>query len=105
VVAASIDSESASSGWLTGLGAAAATGISFIAWLLIALGAVFGWAWGVGWVYTGVALPAATMGSLASHMTRRRAYFWVGLAVTLIPLVTYVLLEATAPPPPPGWND
>lgn len=90
---------------LLGLSAVAVTGASFVAWLLIVLGTVFSWLWGTEWIYTGFTLPAAGVGALAAQLTRRRAYFWVGLAITLIPLVAYVLLDVTAPPPPPGWND
>jgi hypothetical protein len=92
-------------GLLLGLAAFATTGISFVAWLLIALGTIFPWYWGTEWIYTGLALPAVSVGAVAAHTNRRVLYFWLGLAITLIPLVAYVLLEVTTPPPPPGWND
>lgn len=100
-----IDREPAPNGLLLGLAAFATTGVSFVAWLFIALGSIFPWYWGAEWLYTGLALPAASFGALAAHSYRRPLYFWLGLAITLIPLVAYVLLEATTPPPPSGWND
>jgi hypothetical protein len=101
----SVDRASSPSGVLFGLAALAATGISFVAWLLIAFGTLFDWLWGAEWIYTGLALPAATIGAIVAYTTQRPRYFWLGLAITLIPLVAYVFLDATAPPPPPGWND
>jgi uncharacterized membrane protein YfcA len=92
-------------GVLLGLGALAITGVSTVAWLLIALGSFFSWLWSEAWIYTGLALPAAAVGAVAAHVTERRTYFWLGFAITLIPLIAYILLEANAPPPPPGWND
>jgi hypothetical protein len=101
----SIDRGQAPVGLLLGLSAVAVTGVSVIAWLLIVLSTIFSWYLDWEWIYTGLALPAAGVGALVAQLTRRRAYFWVGLAITLVPLVAYVLLAATAPPPPPGWND
>jgi len=101
----SVEQRNPPGGLLLGLSAVAATGVSFVAWLLIAFGTVFSWLWGPEWLYTGFALPAASMGALAAHMTRRSRYFWLGLAITLIPLVAYIGLDLTAPPPPAGWND
>jgi len=100
-----MEGRNAPGGLLLGLSAVVATGVSFVAWLLIALGTVFSWLWGSEWLYTGLALPAASVGAIAAHMTRRSRYFWLGLAITLIPLVAYIGLDLTAPPPPPGWND
>ena len=102
---ASVDDRQAPVGWLLGLSAVAVTGISFVAWLLIVLSTIFSWRVSTEWIYTGFALPAASVGAVAAHFTRRPVYFWVGLAITLVPLVAYVLMAATTPPPPPGWND
>jgi hypothetical protein len=101
----SVEERNPPGGLLLGLSAVVTTGVSFVAWLLIALGTVFSWLWGSEWIYTGLALPAASVGAIAAHMTRRSRYFWLGLAITLIPLVAYIGLDLTAPPPPPGWND
>lgn len=102
---ASVDRSQAPVGVLLGLSAIAVTGVSFIAWLFIVLSTAPSWYVDSEWIYTGIALPAAGIGAIAAHLTRRRVYFWIGLAITLIPLVAYVLLAATAPPQPQGWYD
>ncbi len=101
----SVEERNLPGGLLLGLSAVVTTGVSFVAWLLIALGTVFSWLWSTEWIYTGLALPAASLGAIVAHMTGRARYLWLGLAITLIQLVAYIGLDLTAPPPPPGWND
>ena len=95
----------APNGILLGLSAFAVTGVALVAWLLIALVAVVSARWDPEWAYTGLALPGATIGSLAAYQSRRPLYLWLGLAVTLIPLAAYLLLLSTTPEPPPTFVD
>jgi hypothetical protein len=99
----SVATRAAPNGLMLAVSSVTLTAVSLVAWLLIALGTVFNPNLSTQWIYLGLALPGATLGSLASHATGRRAYFLIGLAITLIPLVAYVLLAATTPPPP-AWS-
>ncbi len=90
----------APSGVLMASATVAVTGISVCAWLLIAAGIFFNPNFPGGWLYTGAALPGAALGSIASHLSGHRAPFLVGLALTLIPLVAYIAVSSTVPPPP-----
>lgn len=103
---ASAGKRPAPNGILLGLSAFAVTGVAGIAWLLIALGTLLSdWRWDDGWIYSGLALPAATIGAVIAYSSGRHRYFWIGLAITLIPLLIYVVLAANEPPPPAeGWD-
>jgi hypothetical protein len=98
---ASIASQPAPSTYSLVAGSIAATMFSFLAWLLISLEVAFNPHVSHKWIYVGLLLPAVTAGSIGTHAKGRWIYFWIGLAITLIPLVAYFVLQATVPPPPP----
>jgi hypothetical protein len=81
------------------------TAISLCAWLLVTFGATFGTDPNVSLICSGLALPAVTLGSIGTHMSGRRIYFWLGFAITLIPLAAFIFLTATSPPPTDAWRD
>ena len=89
------------SGLLLGLAAAACTLVGIVAWIFLALELFFAAPWSSQWLLSGIALPGATLGSLATHSTKRWWPFVVGLAITLIPVVLYIVL----PEPPPVQFD
>ncbi|MEX2108899.1 MAG: hypothetical protein WD827_08440 [Solirubrobacterales bacterium] len=78
------------------------TAVSLFFWALIVLGAALPWGWSSGWIYAGIALPGATLGAVASHATGRRAYFWIGIAITLVPVALGFALESAFNP---SWNN
>ncbi len=100
MTAATATARPAPSSLLMAAATLAVTGASVVAWLLIAASILLNPHFGEGWIYVGAALPAATLGSVASSLSDRRLPFLVGLAVTLIPLAVYLVVSATVPPPP-----
>ena len=80
------------------------TAFAFMAWLLIGLGAILSQNLDEHWIYTGLALPGATFGAIAAQVRGRRSYLVIGFAITLIPLIAFVVLNAVTPPPPYRWT-
>ncbi|HWB68761.1 MAG TPA: hypothetical protein VG518_02175 [Solirubrobacterales bacterium] len=94
---ASPNIRAAPSALLLALPAAVLSTVAAIAWVLLALEAFFAAPWDPQWLFCGLALPSATIGSVATYTTRRWWPFFLGLAITLIPLVLFAIL----PGPPP----
>jgi hypothetical protein len=70
----------------------AVSGVAFVALLLLA-------PWATEWLWSGFALPSAAVGSLVAHRTGRWWPFCLGLGITLLPLLLFVVLPG---PPPIG---
>jgi hypothetical protein len=79
------------------LGAFGATGVSFIAWALLAFESLLGAPWSPNWLLCGLALPAAGLGAVGTYRTRSPWPFLAGLLSTALPLALWLVL----PGPPP----
>jgi hypothetical protein len=102
VEASTLDSQSRPSGLLLALASASVTFVGGVAWLLLAFEAILSAPWSQVWLWSGLVLPAAAIGAIATHQTRRWWPLAAGLAITLLPLLLFVVLPE---PPPIGGAD
>ena len=89
---ATLEDQSPPSALLLALPAAILSAVAGFAWLFLALEAIFAAPWSNYWLWCGFALPGAAVGAVVTHSTRRWWPFFLGLAITLLPIVLYIVL-------------